>query len=680
MANAAGEKESAKASATEQPAKKTFQALEELTPQSGSIGTWLLAIVDEPRQWEYEYSYNGRKIKGKRFEVILVGSDPGVYCIGAFRRKTDSPAGNRRFVEGLGQFKRSSIWEASKIAIAKEKPCFISSPLKLMIDLGASQMTPVLQGLHKMPSEVTPLDTLHTILECPPHQRVDVTALVHEVAVARDASTSHGPRLIFDITIRDDSGPDKTSESKFTIFLPQGEKSRKAYEELQQMREHKTPVTFFALQCDMEGSKKIMKPDFERFRWQVCHSGSRREQLMKKTAEVLDPTAKVTVISEIPDFEPREAQDYINVPALHTTCEILAAALRSGVALMAKREGDGPILFQINHARICEPSGSDNLLTSNQDRLFPLTTVYDRTGRVEVRMREKVALNLSGQASKDEFLNDFSSGELNYPILCSVRVLVKQNSAEDHSEDLSAIIMEAEPQKLDPEAAPNKSSLELDKLMSLLPPSTERMMVAPVAAISHAPHGGMVVEVNGKRHQCSCVLSFIAHTGKSHLASLENGQRLTSKEIWNIPFTGTPEDRDNSAPEHADKKIAGVFASFCTCNNVQYYTLSPTCGKEPVYAIVVISNVIKGKDGMMYMIDKVAKIEMPGQQMEVIQHFKKLAWPLGVNDSEQPRRTSRTFSPSSRETPYSVRKSRRLSFGPSDASLPSPGKQSASPF
>ena len=56
-------------------------------------------------------------------------------------------------------------------------------------------------------------------------------------------------------------------------------------------------------------------------------------------------------------------------------------------------------------------------------------------------------------------------------------------------------------------------------------------------------------------------------------------------------------------------------------DNVQYYTLSPTCGKEPVYAIVVISNVVEHGDKTMYMIDKVAKIEDQTKRLEVIQHF-----------------------------------------------------------
>ena len=166
------------------------------------------------------------------------------------------------------------------------------------------------------------------------------------------------------------------------------------------------PVTLFALQCDMEAAKKIVKPDFDRFRWAQCRSGARADELIANAVRILDSTNAGTTISQIPEFEPREADDYINVPASHTTCELLAATLRSGVELMQTQASGGdaaektPALFQINHARIIEPSSRDNLLTTNQERLVPLARIIDRTGALELRMREKVALELSGHVSK----------------------------------------------------------------------------------------------------------------------------------------------------------------------------------------------------------------------------------------------------------------------------------------
>ena len=107
--------------------------------------------------------------------------------------------------------------------------------------------------------------------------------------------------------------------------------------------------------------------------------------------------------------------------------------------------------------------------------------------------------------------------------------------------------------------------------------------------------------------------------------------------------------------------------------NVQYYSLSSTSGKkEPVYAIVVISNVVRNGEKMLYMIDKVTKIDTPSERLQIIRHMKKLSWPLGPTEKDQEKRKAKTFSPDASVTPYVVKKARKMSLQPSDVSLPSP--------
>ena len=228
---------------------------------------------------------------------------------------------------------------------------------------------------------------------------------------------------------------------------------------------------------------------------------------------------------------------------------------------------------------------------------------------------------------------------------------------------------------MEEEFLPNASMIELQNLVNVLPQNVERMIVAPIAAIMHSPHGGMVVSMDGKQHQCSCVLTLIASTGKSHVEQLARGHRIVTKDVWNIPFNDFS-DADAVAPEHANEKIDGEVASFCTMDNVQYYTLSPTKGKEPVYAMVMISAVYQGKK-KLYMIDKVAKVEHNSALPELIRHFKKLSWSFVGNESS-PTKRSRVFSPASETTPYSAKKSRRLGGCPTNESLPDPANSSAS--
>ena len=110
------------------PDPSNYQSLNELTPHSDGIGTWLLQVAEAPRDWEYSYTYNGNACVGKRFEVMLVSPDASVYCIGFFRRKQDSRIGNGKFRAAMQTFRYKTVWEASKISLAREKACFSSAP------------------------------------------------------------------------------------------------------------------------------------------------------------------------------------------------------------------------------------------------------------------------------------------------------------------------------------------------------------------------------------------------------------------------------------------------------------------------------------------------------------------------------------------------------------------------
>ena len=79
---------------------------------------------------------------------------------------------------------------------------------------------------------------------------------------------------------------------------------------------------------------------------------------------------------------------------------------------------------------------------------------------------------------------------------------------------------------------------------------------------------------------------------------------MISKGGWNVPFEEVATQEDG-APEHADKKIPGELASYCTNDNVQDYTLTGRNPKEPVYAMIIISSVQEASGVNTFMVDKV---------------------------------------------------------------------------
>ena len=127
---------------------------------------------------------------------------------------------------------------------------------------------------------------------------------------------------------------------------------------------------------------------------------------------------------------------------------------------------------------------------------------------------------------------------------------------EGATEDrLEAIIVEATQQDLCPRAMPNASMDFLSQLMLTLPTDPSKTVVAPVSAVRHIRHWGMAVECSSSAHlQASCVLTLVAHTGRSTIKNLSSGTKLINKGGWNIPSEAITTKKDG-ASDHADKKI-----------------------------------------------------------------------------------------------------------------------------
>ena len=83
---------------------------------------------------------------------------------------------------------------------------------------------------------------------------------------------------------------------------------------------------------------------------------------------------------------------------------------------------------------------------------------------------------------KDEFVAEAKSGGINFPTLCSIRVLVRKDPQEGATEGapehfLSSIIVEAAEQDMAiPKAVPNASMASVVELLKVLPPGHDRMI------------------------------------------------------------------------------------------------------------------------------------------------------------------------------------------------------------
>ena len=92
----------------------------------------------------------------------------------------------------------------------------------------------------------------------------------------------------------------------------------------------------------------------------------------------------------------------------------------------------------------------------------------------------------------------------------------------------------------------------LIQLMHSVPADSNQMLVAPISDVGEVRHAGLAVLTSSSVSQkASCVLSLIAHTGRSVISDLVGGHKLVSKHCWNVPFVA-PSETEDGAPEHAN--------------------------------------------------------------------------------------------------------------------------------
>ena len=602
-----------------------MEPLPNLSEQSARIGTWLLSVATHPRVEEYTYGKGtGKgKGKGKKFECLLVSDDSDAYCLGQFRKKGKEPAATNEFQATMEQFKRNSVWKVTKISLAKSNAKYLGCSHKVVIDINASKFQPVLQSTVKMPQQATPPEDLNTLLQCASGQLVDVIAFVTHVSAERTHTTFQGVRNVVDVTIMDDSGSTNAAKSEFAAWFPALPTNEPCNDlkRLCDMAGRFVPTAFCNLICQKDGDQTILKPSMNSFTYESVTEGTKATRLIAKADELLATSAEhVTVVAELPVFQSRQEIDYRSTQATLTVCRLLQLARQIDQPEPAGAAEHASTLFQINHVRVLEPKGGDSVFAKETDRLWPNVRVVDSTGTIEIRMREKAALELSGASDAATFAAFATQGALNFPLFCSIRVTMKTSKDSDLMD--TCIVEAVEQDLLCPRSLPNSSGNYLAELLHSAVPDPTRMIAAPMLSVFRTSHIGMMVE----SVPVSCVLSLIAHVGRSETQNLDGGYKLVSKGCWNVPFEVSSPKQDG-APEHADIKIVGEVASYCTMENVQDYTLTARRPTEPMYALIIISNVRKapGDDnGHIFMVDKVAPVSL-ADVPTILQILKRLS-------------------------------------------------------
>ena len=146
----------------------------------------------------------------------------------------------------------------------------------------------------------------------------------------------------------------------------------------------KEPVAFFNLvvlkedQATAPGASEhgndnkntTLKTSKDKFFFHISTDNERANRL-KHNASVIAGSTDITVVSEMPTFE-RTPIDYLTKDSIFTVCRLLHYATQASCSLMPPDTHGVSVsehsLFQINHARIVEPKGNENIFTTSGER------------------------------------------------------------------------------------------------------------------------------------------------------------------------------------------------------------------------------------------------------------------------------------------------------------------------
>ena len=268
-----------KNSGAAQPIAKP-QSLAFLNTRSANIGMWEL-YVSNPQVSTYEWTdKKSQEVKSNQvFRCLLVDrNDPANYCVGECKKKPTQGAQPleamaKKMEDGLG-------FRFSKVALAETKQEYISSPKKVVINLAASKLDPILATGGSAPKPVLAM-TVAEVLGFNANQRFDITALVDRVSeTPRQAGLA---RKVFDVFLVDDSkSDDKTLDLKVSLFA--AERSFAAlHAHMKQTAKSSTAITFFGLQAtkndkgySVQNSRDFSGPRRRETEPQSCRTQRRR--------------------------------------------------------------------------------------------------------------------------------------------------------------------------------------------------------------------------------------------------------------------------------------------------------------------------------------------------------------------------------------------------------------------
>ena len=488
------------------------QLSELLSNGTGSTGTYDL-IVRSSKILEYSYNWKGKQVTTQKLEVELQSLNPSQYCLGAAKLL----AGDKRELKELCEkFKKSTTWKCSNVKLVTEKPAFIHTACRIVIDLRKSHWTVVLQSA-KFPKAPTPTCSIADILQLKQMQRFDLLAIVTKILDERRPSVGS---IIADVRLVDDSKDPRDTATEpanasipITLFFTNEEQFSTFKESI-----GAKPLLFMCLSGDRGKDGKVVVRTLKDLSWWEPGAGEKHDHLMSIASTL--PDVRVSDVAGLHLFQGQDAADYANVTATLSACIFMDPP--SANLIEAGHES----LFQLNHIYVPPPQKGDSIKAKNGTRLF-------------------VKLAMAGflETQQKEYEEHVESGELRHSILSSLRVRVKKSPAADSppstffaqgsqgtdsppaTEQINAMVVEAQACTL--EHIPNDSVQAIQDVLGGMPQTSDRIATVTLQQLQVSPFYSMLTDLE----PVDKALVLLKYNQRSSGKNLGDGFRIVTENV-----------------------------------------------------------------------------------------------------------------------------------------------------
>ena len=569
--------------------------LAELVNQEAGLSSEIELKVVRNEIIDYSYTWNGSEVVTQKLQVLLQSKIGEQYCMGLARLLRQDKNELKMTAQ---RWETGTTWKFKGIVLHNEKPAYIHTPCRFVIDLRKSKVHKLLQSA-AYPLTPVPTVTIADVLQLMQMQRFDLMAIPSKIIKVRTAGTG---MQIADVQLVDGSKmAGSTSEEYACLPLTLFFKNAIELNSFQSYVGQK-PLLFMCLAGSSKAGQ-IQVTSIKNQTWWQEATGPKSLAMAEEAANMCKDDADLNFVATLPTSYAGTSADYISPMATLTACQLVDLTCTTPASIV----GDATEhLYQLNHVYVALPNKEDSIKTKD-DRLFARMDVWDYTKKIVLAFRSQAMLQLAllGENDTTEYAERLANNELRHPVLASLRVHVKtkpqkqesdasspgartpyspgspavctpqkdRNGEEPDKVFMDAIVVEAAPCTFT--EIPNESVEALQGLLAGCTQTSERLAAVPLGKLRPSPFHNMLAD--GKPvHKALTLLHFTQRgNGKQHA----HGFRIITERVRD-PTAST-------ATELTNENSYGTVA-LCTLEKVTDFSAA-----KDTTAIAIVCNVVK---------------------------------------------------------------------------------------